>query len=355
MIYNIQLLRFISALLIVLVHSTTVTRFAGWNQTGESFLRLGTDLFLVTSTFLTALVSSRSPKSGLAFLRDRIARIVPFYWLMTAVVIAAALIAPSHFKGTIVTPDTVWKSLLFVPFVKASGLVQPIIYVAWTLNYLVMFAVIFAAALMIFGRARAIPATCVILSLMVVGGVVAPDGFVPWDFYSAPVVLDMVWGLGAFLVYRELKTPSVALGLFALSAATILLVLRPLFWDFETVWRSIGNGLPCALLLFGALQLEACKIRATGAWLTLLANSTFAIYLSHVFVAPVFNRGAMLLEKWAPWAHWLLLSIEIASAVGVGILLYMLVERPLTARVLEWVRRSRSVSQAAALPDAGKP
>jgi exopolysaccharide production protein ExoZ len=70
-----------------------------------------------------------------AFLRRRFVRIVPPYWAFTFVLFAIAVKYPFLLKTT--RPDVVElvKSLLFIPFAKANGIMQPVLFLGWTLNY----------------------------------------------------------------------------------------------------------------------------------------------------------------------------------------------------------------------------
>ena len=103
---------------------------------------LGVDIFFVISGFIICFVADdRRPAE---FMWDRIARVVPLYWLLTLAATAVAFIDPSLFKSTIADPALVLQSLLFIPFVKANLTMQPVLFVGWTLNYEMFFYLVFA-------------------------------------------------------------------------------------------------------------------------------------------------------------------------------------------------------------------
>jgi exopolysaccharide production protein ExoZ len=68
--------------------------------TGHTFGAFGVDIFFVLSDFVIALVLDNPQLSAQRFLADRIARIVPLYWVLTFGVFAGTLIAPSLFNST---------------------------------------------------------------------------------------------------------------------------------------------------------------------------------------------------------------------------------------------------------------
>ena len=77
--------------------------------------------------------------------------------MATIGVFILAVAAPGLVKATSANFDELIKSLLFVPFAKENGLVQPTLFVGWTLNYEMMFYALFAAALFL---RRAIGDSC---------------------------------------------------------------------------------------------------------------------------------------------------------------------------------------------------
>ena len=105
-------------------------------------LASGVDLFFVISGFI--MVYSSEDLFGArgawrTFLTRRLVRIVPLYWLTTAITIPLMSL----------TVD--WQSLLgsyfFIPYRAPSNAIVPLHGVGWTLNLEMFFYVIFAAAI----------------------------------------------------------------------------------------------------------------------------------------------------------------------------------------------------------------
>ncbi len=84
-IHGIQYLRALAALGVVLFHAA--------ERTGHHFAigAAGVDVFFVISGFIMWVISDRRPTAPLAFLRERLRRIAPIYWLATLVMIGGGV------------------------------------------------------------------------------------------------------------------------------------------------------------------------------------------------------------------------------------------------------------------------
>ena len=82
---GIQHLRALAAIGVVLFHAA--------ERSGLHFTigAAGVDVFFVISGFIMWIITAGRPVTPNAFLRERILRIVPLYWLATAVMVFGAL------------------------------------------------------------------------------------------------------------------------------------------------------------------------------------------------------------------------------------------------------------------------
>ena len=86
----------------------------------------GVDIFFVISGFV--IVHATGPLFGTGaagawvFLRRRLARIVPLYWIMSAAFLAVLLLARSAIHGDIGGPAYIIASFLFIPWPRPDGL-----------------------------------------------------------------------------------------------------------------------------------------------------------------------------------------------------------------------------------------
>src|SRR5690606_15242718 len=83
-LYGIQYLRAFAALAVVVFHAA--------ERTGLHFAigAAGVDVFFVVSGFIMMAISDRRPMQPVAFLRDRLLRIAPSYWIVTSIMIIGA-------------------------------------------------------------------------------------------------------------------------------------------------------------------------------------------------------------------------------------------------------------------------
>lgn len=330
---NIQLLRAVAAMAVVVVHAKTILPGAmleGWAGRAVSVGHAGVDVFFVISGFIMVHVT-RPDTTPARFIGNRIVRIVPFYYLVTFATFALALVAPSLMQATEADPVHLAKSLAFVPFEKANGLIQPTVFVGWTINYEMMFYAVFALALLARGRTVRI-VTAVLAVLVLLGPHVSG---VPATFYSNPIVLEFVAGMAIARAMHRLCPPGVAAGLVAAGIAAI--VLSPWIWPHD-LHRALRFGIPAAAIVYGALSLERAGWRFDGA--RLLGDASFSIYLTHFYVTQAVAKVARAVEA-GPALSVALFGLALVGAALFGIVVHRLVEMPL-------LRASRALRDAVA-------
>jgi peptidoglycan/LPS O-acetylase OafA/YrhL len=159
----------------------------------------------VISGFIMLRVSwRRFGKEGQAakFLRDRAIRVLPLYWLLT--LIYAAFAKESAPAVNIV------KSLLFFPHLNATdGLPFPVLALGWTLNYEVLFYALVALGLLFATRAIGIAFVLCVLVLLTLAGSTLDGLGVAFTFWTSPIMLFFVAGMGVCFVQRRGTAPSI--------------------------------------------------------------------------------------------------------------------------------------------------
>ena len=139
---SIQILRAVAALAVVVFHAGQ--RVAVPFGVGQA----GVDIFFVISGFVMWIVSDNG-KTPIEFIRARILRIVPLYWVATLLMAVGAWLG--LFPRMRVAWDDLLASLFFVPYYSLSSTkeIVPVLRQGWTLNYEMFFYVSFALALML--------------------------------------------------------------------------------------------------------------------------------------------------------------------------------------------------------------
>ncbi len=292
----------------------------------------GVDVFFVISGFV--MVYASEPLFGRAgaarvFLRRRTARIVPLYWVVTSVFLAAALLGP----GVNSRPGgfaELLSSYLFVPWPRPDGLMQPAYSPGWTLNYEVFFYLGFALVLPL-PRRRAVAA----LSVLLVAGVAvhamlaSPPPQIA--FWTDPIVLEFVFvfGMGIGSLRRDGAALSEGVRVLLVAAAGVLLV------TFGTVWpdltRGIRFGVPAGLLIASATLGPEPPLRGWAtAVMVRLGDASYALYLVHPFPMRAW-RLVWLRLHWTGMASFAAYAtLCVASAIFAAFAVHAWFEAPMT-------------------------
>lgn len=303
----------------------------------------GVDLFFAISGFVMVHAARHlygAPGARRAFAARRLARIVPLYWLATLVAVIWAMRYGPR-------PDlpAMIQSFAFVPFASsgAAGRIVPVLEVGWTLNYEMLFYLIFAAALAPSARGT-VQRVVLVLSGLVLLGLVAdlPQPLAAW---TRPIVLEFAAGMAIALIHgRGLVLPVFArLGLVGAALVLVMAGHADLPSDIAGWHRVLTWGVAGAALLAAA----TLGPLATGAdrWWRFGGDMSYALYLCHM---PLLNAAQMA------WRHFHLpygpgLAVLFTAATVLGSLagaavLHLVLERPLT-RWLQ-VRLGRGSSRA---------
>ncbi|MET3924734.1 acyltransferase [Devosia sp. 2618] len=313
-IYSLQILRFIAALLVVLHHlsqqyQADVFPFGGF----------GVDLFFVISGFVIALTSNHvTPRQ---FLVDRAARIVPLYWVLTIALVVAALLAPGLLKTTTATPIDIVQSLLFIPYARETGAIQPILFLGWTLNYEVFFYGLFAVALL-FGRWRYLLILALLAALATIGYTTQTD-IVPLVVWTNGIILEFGFGIVLYLAWqaghiRRLGPWPALVGITLVTIAAVQNLNLP---------RELTFGIPAALIVAGALNI-AIPNRGLWAPVILLGNASYSIYLIHPYVIQAIDLATRPITTNAPALQIAIAVLSIAAICAISVATYLTVERP---------------------------
>lgn len=319
-LYNIQALRGVAAILVVFVHMPGMLGAIGWHRFGA----VGVELFFVISGFV-AVYSTESGSTPRRFMGHRLWRVVPMYWLATAATVIAAITIPGAVHATRPAVEEIIKSLAFIPFEKANGLVKPVLFVGWTLEYEMLFYLIFAAALLAPDRRVGLAAVCAVMfGLVGLGAIIHPTDVIV-RYFTNPVMVNFVWGIALGAFWRRLPS-----GLWPVYAPALLLSLFLLLWlPSGRAWPAGEiTGLLAAIAVASAIGLEMSGIRAPTRLAVLAGAISYSLYLTHPFItvpAEALQRRFGLTG--ALDASALVATVLVACAVGAAV--HYGVDRPM--------------------------
>jgi len=313
-LYGIQYLRAIAALAVVLFHAA--------ERSDENFAigAAGVDVFFVVSGFIMIVISQNRHQSPLRFLKDRLLRIAPSYWLVTSVMVVGAL--TGLFPNLILDAPHLIGSYLFLPVPSPNGgTLWPVLVQGWTLNYEMFFYAAFAATLMLSANLRIAALAAIFGALALIGfAVKTPDTAL--FFYTRPLILEFLAGavigrlwLSGKSVKQETGLMLIAIAIFSFTAIYLL--------------KSGFNTFICAplaiCLVVGVLALEKAEMLPQLPALAYIGDASYSIYLWHTLAVSVVLKFGMA----AGLPTWLIIWSGVALGTLLGIACYECIERPL--------------------------
>ncbi len=290
----------------------------------------GVDLFFVISGFIMVHASQRlfgQPGAPWRFLGHRLARIVPLYWVMTALFLAVALTFGGAVHADVAGPAQVAASLAFIPWPRPGGVLQPVYSLGWTLNYEMLFYAVFTLFVRLPQPLALAAVTATLLALIAAGPFVPPHQ-PQLAFWTDPVIAEFVFGMAVAVAGRfVVLAAGWRLGLAAVAVAALLWLHR-----VAPEAAALRAGLPMALLLAAAVS---GPDPAWSAWapLLLLGDASYALYLVHPFPMRAFGLA---------WRHWHVTGLlaaaayclaSLAAAVLAAAASHLWLERPATRAV----------------------
>jgi exopolysaccharide production protein ExoZ len=246
----------------------------------------GVTLFFLLSGFLMVKVSE-DKSSGLGyagkFARDRLARIVPLYWLLTAIQILWLFFAARRGDlpaAQLVEPAHIIKAFFFVPFSTVYAVHRPPIGQGWTLDFEMFFYLIFTVAIAI-GRSHGwIFAIVLILAFLGAGSFIdLPE---PIALLAKPILCSFVAGM---LIAKATRfVPSIKFGesgLFIIASVAAASVALS-FLAGESLPLQLLVGAP-VLAIAVTVHHDAPRSKLLRA-LVEIGNWSYSTYLLHGFI-----------------------------------------------------------------------
>jgi peptidoglycan/LPS O-acetylase OafA/YrhL len=354
---SIQVLRAVAALAVTVAHTNAEL---GWvlfylklpnPMPGLVTGAAGVDLFFVISGFIMVYTTHDlfgGVVGAWTFVKRRLVRIVPLYWLMTGATIACWYWFGTSLHQEGATWVNIVTSLAFLPWPRGNT-VDPIVGVGWSLNYEMFFYGLFALALVL---PRRLGLAMLLALLLVAGYGTWASNEIPGYFLNHNL-WSFAAGIGVALLYERVVLPQ-ALAWASIAAGAAVLTASAVFevhvaWHREIMWAA-----PCALIVLGAVYLPNPQCPAPP-WRVLgfLGDASYSLYLTHGLAMVIFRSElqsqALALGAWSPWLYsaWLVvLSIVVAAAV------YVAIERPMTRALQRLIARKRPPPVAAEEPAA---
>lgn len=339
MLYSVQFLRGFAALLVVLSHVVNKEVQYGicrdvnngicedyWFNVGG----VGVDLFFIISGFIMCYTTYNKEMSLLRFIKLRIERIIPLYWLFTTIALIAFL---SPLRSLMANPDqiAILDSYFLLPLGKSY-----LVGTGWTLSYEFYFYFIFSLFLVfpIKSYPRYVYIILMITILVCFGWVVDEQSLI-MEFIFNHWLLEFALGMVSFLFFKHIKFSPLCC--IVMIIASILILFYHNMDDFllRSSYRAFYAGIPMFLIFNGFLHLETYFQRSSNLFYSLLeqlGNSSYSLYLTHPFTLVLASYVCVKLHFTSPF---LFITSLLTSSVLCGFFVYRFIEQPLS----KWIRK----------------
>lgn len=244
------------------------------------------NVFFVISGFIMTYITREESRE---FFTQRLIRIVPPYWLCTLLPVMVMWLRGSMQSWSGATPETIVESLLFIPFRDSLGGFSPVLPVGWTLNFEMLFYLLFAGALVISQRWAPLIVCTALFAIQNLYrlGCTAPI----CEFYAYNSTWFLVVGILSFYIWTSLKGLAEKYPHFTAVAAVASVAAFILYQAHPPLAEAIGKRLGFkltylmpGLLVMTGLLLHSAHFRCNWKIPLMIGAASYAIYLTHVVV-----------------------------------------------------------------------
>ena len=257
-VISLQYLRAVAVLAVVFSHlPAALYRMLGLHDGHVEYPGIfGVDIFFVISGFIIYFISEKRTPPAIDFFKRRISRVAPLYWVITLAMFFMPLVSKTIGWSSNLDPMHLFTSLFFVGGVTYPGSIEdfPVYRAGWTLNYEMFFYLLFAMGLALGNVRRAVWFVLATLTVLVVAGrILGLERGSIAHFYTAPILLEFMMGVGVAAAYRWITRIPLAIGaVMVVGGFWVILGQfsprgRATAWASGKVWHPgtcIGRGLP---------------------------------------------------------------------------------------------------------------
>ena len=305
----------------------------------------GVDIFFVISGFILSTVVLRSPHHagpGAAwhFLKRRLIRIFPIYWII-AIPVGLRVFHASHHLGIEYLPGLFLLPSFSYP---AWAMIEP---AAWTLIFEMLFYYTLTLVQLLTVR-RAVLCAIVVLSSFVALGTVVSIRRPYWIVICNPILLEFIFGACVALIFQKFgRQRSLGISLVAIGVVGSVLLeifysgaangLQMVLTNQHVFARVFTWGLMALALVMGVIFWSPTPTGWLGKTAVILGNASYSVYLVSILVHEAAARSFLaVVRNYLPLSNGLQLVgmvLTTAEVMFAGWLCYQLVEWPLLRKL----------------------
>ena len=338
-IINIQALRGVAVLLVVLFHLVTIEqKYGGVKTILPNFLNVGmfgVDLFFVISGFVMVSVTKGkflNIKHAAQFLYHRASRIYPTYWVYSLLVLGVFLFKPTLVNSSQGNEVNIVASFLLLPSDRL-----PLVMVGWTLIHEMYFYLVYFFILLFISEKHLVNAL-VLWAAVIIGANFSLELATPFEkLVFHPLTIEFIFGCFVAIYYfrknnkilrEDLLLSLAAVGFIAMIYGQNLYYQHTESFEPQGWWRILIFGLPALSIVFYFINAERNGFVFHSS-LVRIGDTSYSIYLSHILTLSAVGRIWSSFSIDSTWDNVIMIPILIISAIIVGMLSYRYVERPL--------------------------
>jgi exopolysaccharide production protein ExoZ len=310
---SLQAARAIAAFMVVLFHLGAVAeKYYSLSFLTSGWGRAGVEFFFVLSGFIIANAhwdDIGKPERLSRFAWKRFVRIYPVYWAVFLLAFAGA------FRIVSLSPAEALLALTLAP----TGVAPPVIAVAWSLQWEVVFYVLFGAL--------------ILHPALALAGLLAVLAWLPGAPYF---LLLFLLGVGcARVAQSSAPVPGRTLALLGAAAYAGACWLESTGGTPTAAWY----GLAAAAVILGLVRSErAGHIFGASPLMQLLGNASYSIYLVHYPLMSATFKASVALGLHGTTAGVLVYLVALLATPVAGVAVHVLAERPMMA----WLNARRA-------------
>lgn len=282
-LHNIQVLRAIAAILVVMHHTFPHYKAMGtplpWIEHISTWGFVGVDMFFVISGFIMAYTTFDKPlgvQSAKTFFKHRLFRIYLGYWPFFV-----AMIFILFMTHRLESKDILGSFLLYNP-----DMFQLVLPVSWSLTYELYFYLLFLVTFLFTRKQLYIymPLFIAVLTVLVLSS--SYHNYLPLSFFYSPFLLEFFMGVLLYMFRTHLMYSWVLL------LSIVLMVVAFYFGvEYETkngLNRILTFGSSAFFLILAMLIIEHKKLYIGSGLLHALGDASYTLYLSHLIFLELF-------------------------------------------------------------------
>ncbi|MBN3788767.1 acyltransferase [Burkholderia sp. Ac-20353] len=333
---SLQAARAAAAVLVVLFHlgaQFALDKIFGVKWIGHifEFGKAGVEFFFVLSGFIIITAHRHdlfNPRRFASYIRKRVIRIYPTYWIVFAAV-SLTLAASPVLREAIPDGDTLVRSILLIPQDPAvvGGTGAPVLIVAWSLQW----EIVFYALIGCFILGRIFASIAIAFLLMSVATCFNYECGFPASFFSKHYIVLFALGAGTALLCRsKIRTRYPAL---ILAFGVITFLAMGVANDFHVFvygpTSSIGYGLASSAIIYGLVKLEDTGIPlGVHRWIQTLGDASYALYLLHFPIISVMCKIAIKIGLTGTAGAVISYLPILASCIAASVVFHLWIEKP---------------------------